>query len=467
MERFFSDALGWGYFMTSDSSSSTIAAISTPMGKGAIGIIRLSGNDSITIASQLFKLSPTRVKPRHVYFNKIELTTHVILDHVLFFYLKAPHSYTGEDMIEISCHANPIILNELLTHIISLGATLAPPGEFTKRAFLNGKMDLTEAEAVATLIESKSLGSVYLSTRQLEGKFSKTIQAMKQMVVTIVRDYNACIEFEETDHLVIDISTTLKTLINLKSNIVQIIQNFSHHRYVYEGAKVVITGKTNVGKSSLFNALITKEKSIVTPYHGTTRDLIESTIHIGQFPITLIDTAGTRKSSNRVEQIGIKRTKEALRDADLILFVVNSKTSLSPSELSHYEEIKTKSHVIVMNKVDLPHVKLRSPFKSVVKTSTKNGQGIDALKKKIVSALSSRLSNIDTDMMTLNTRHIDLLKKTDHALHTAITLAKTKKEPELIVATLNDAIRYFSEITGEITTDEILNSIFDTFCVGK
>jgi tRNA modification GTPase len=472
----------------------TIVAIATPYGESAIGIVRLSGPDTLKILKEIFEpfKKKSTIKPRYAYYGNILEEGGEILDEAIVIYYKAPHSYTGEDMAEINLHGNPLILKKVLQLIIQKGARLAEPGEFTKRAFLNKKLDLTQAEAVAQLISAKTDLARKLALNQLKGALSKKIKPLREELLLLNALVESSIEFDEEDIPTIEVEELKERIKKIIYLIEELLKTAQIGKAITEGLKLAIVGKPNVGKSSLFNRLIGEERAIVTHIAGTTRDYIQEYINIEGVPIVLIDTAGIRKTEDPVEKIGVERSLKKLKEADLILVVLDISQPLEKEDEEILDVVLNleKPKIIVLNKIDkvspsvenanknketlsripskISEIKKKYPNIPIIAVSAKTGEGIDELKKAILK--TAGLYNIaEGGNIYITTRHEELLKKAKEELEQALSLIEEKENysPEILMLYLRSATDLLGEITGEITTEDILGKIFSTFCIGK
>ena len=454
----------------------TIAAIATPIGQAGIGIIRVSGPLSLEIAGKIFRpKNPTSIlKSHHLYLGHLlEPSSENAIDEVLISFMRAPHTYTQEDVLEINSHSGYALLSKILEILLGQGARLATPGEFTLRAFLNGRIDLTQAEAVIDIINSQSERGLYLASQQVQGAFKEEIEGLRQKAINILAQAEVAIDFpeEETD-VVFREEETRGINEDLIKPIEALIEAHKNRIWV-EGINTVIAGRVNAGKSSLLNRLLNEQRAIVTPIPGTTRDIIESTINIEGIPIRLMDTAGFQRVNDEVERLGINLTKQKLKESDFVLIVVDQSRPLGQDDLDTILQSKGKKTLIVINKIDLPS-KLGQGADSAalslfpsVKVSAFTGQGLDQLKKAMKDCiLEGRLDTMSSHAVP-NQRH-------RHALYNALQFFKdaehrTRVEApmEIIALELRSGLDALGEITGETTNEDVLDSIFSQFCLGK
>ncbi|MEO2152950.1 MAG: tRNA uridine-5-carboxymethylaminomethyl(34) synthesis GTPase MnmE [Aquificota bacterium] len=460
--------------MRNQKKRDTIAAIATPYGESAIGIVRLSGDKTVEILKKIFKTRSKNLKPRYAHYGLVVDKEGQPIDEAVVIYYKAPHSYTGEDMAEINLHGNPLILKKVLNLLLESGARLAEPGEFTKRAFLNGKLDLTQAEAVAELIGAKTELARKLALNQLQGALSREIKPLREELLMLLALVESSIEFEEEDIPTIEKDELQRRLEKILKQVNKLLQTAATGKALRQGIKLAIVGKPNVGKSSLFNRLLGSERAIVTDIAGTTRDYIEETINIKGIPISLIDTAGIRETADVVEKIGVQRSLQKLKEADLIIIVLDaSNPDLEEEDLKLINLVKEtkKPLLVVLNKIDkgqkLDTKKIPIPNVEVVKVSAKTGEGIEELKEKILQKVG--VQTAEGGNIYISVRHEQLLKKAKKALENALTYLREGEfySPEILMLDLREAAEALGEILGEITTEDILGQIFSTFCIGK
>jgi tRNA modification GTPase len=454
----------------------TIVAIATPVGMGGIGIIKISGEKALDIATRVFRprnASPP-LKSHFLYYGEIfDPQKKCAVDEVLLSFMAKPRSYTREDVVEINCHGGYLALQETLALILKAGARLAEPGEFTKRAFLSGRIDLAQAEAVADLIESKTSLSLQHTSSQLKGSLSREIHGLKDMLVDLLSALEASIDFPEEDLELAPSSQLVDQTDRLLSRIETLLCTYEEGKLYREGASTIIAGKPNAGKSSLFNVLLEEERAIVTPVPGTTRDFIEEFVAVKGLPLKIIDTAGLRDPSDSIEGIGVKRTKEKLAQADLVLLVIDSSVALDDHDRSLFSDLNGKRVVVVENKNDLPgkvsHGTVQGlfPESRVVSISALYKKGIEELKETIFSSLTAEATSISSPLLISNLRHKRALEKTLEAIQRAREGLQKKIPPEFTATDFQAALHSLGEITGHTTTEEILNQIFSRFCIGK
>ncbi len=463
----------------------TIVAIATPPGRGGIGVVRLSGSDATAIANTILRLKHPLEPGRAVFGELIEPEKVVRdygplpenypyipgerIDEVVATYFEKPHSYTTDDVVEISAHGSPVVLRHIVELVLGHGARLAEPGEFTMRAFLNGRIDLTQAEAVRDLIESQTLFQAKVAAQQLEGVLSKRLQPIKQRLVELIALLEAGIDFAEDDIAVLPSQQILKHIAEVRTPLQELATSFTYGKIVHEGLTLAIVGRPNVGKSSLFNRLVQREHAIVTAIPGTTRDLVSETVAIGGIPVKLIDTAGIRQALDEAEAIGIRKSMEALADADVVLVVLDSSQPVTVEDEELLNQVKERPAVVVENKADLASSQfavLSSQLKRV-RTSALTGGGLAELRTEILRQVGGDRSRQPETGFLTSMRHKGLVHDSLNALDAAGTAVHNRVPHEMLLLDLYNALRPLDEITGATTTDDILDLIFSTFCIGK
>ena len=447
---------------------STIVALSTPRGRGALAVIRLSGPDAIAIVKQMSGI--VEIDPRRA--TLTTLTRPVdqeILDQVLLTCFLAPHSLTGEDVVEISCHGSPAVVRSIVDTTLELGAVLAGPGEFTLRALSNGEINLAQAEAIRDLIAAQTDAAVKQASRQLNGELSNALGPFKEKLVEAIVLLESALEFVEDDLPAPRLNEIDRDLENVTAGVQKLKQSYSAGRLLQEGIRVTITGRPNVGKSSLFNSLVERERAIVTDIPGTTRDTLSEAIDLEGVPVILTDTAGLRETVDGIETLGIERTRRAMGDSDLVLVVLDASTELGPSDQELINQTAGTRRLIVLNKSDLPSFK-SAPCcveeLQAINVSARTGEGLAALRGAILSSLNSNGAD-EGSLLITNARHYDLLCNTEREIEVARAALRDRHSEELVLAPLHNALRFLGQITGETTTEDILSEIFATFCIGK
>lgn len=454
----------------------TIVAIATPLGRGGIGVVRLSGQQAKKIALGILRLKHSLEPGRAIFGDLIEpceagasACDATRIDEVVVTYFAKPHSYTTDDVIEISAHGSPVVLRHVVELAIARGARLAEPGEFTMRAFLNGRIDLTQAEAVPDLVESQTLFQAKVAAQQLEGALSRRLQPIKKKVVELIALLEAGIDFAEDDVSVLPSGKILEQLAEIRAPLEELAGSFAYGNIVHSGLTLAIVGRPNVGKSSLFNRLIESERAIVTATPGTTRDLVSETIAIGGIPVKLVDTAGIRKALDEAESIGIQKSFETLADADLVLVVLNSSQPFAAEDQELLLQVADRYAIVVANKSDIRSSEFDVPTSNLprVETSATTGAGIPELRGAILRHIGGGSGAVAESGFLTNVRHQARVRDSLAALDDAGTAVKTKIPHEMLLMDLYRALRSLDEITGATTTDDILNVIFSRFCIGK
>jgi len=468
----------------------TIVAIATPTGRGGIGVVRLSGPDARKIAAPMMRLKNDLEPGRAVFGELIEpcgagtparetpspstapstVNTPARIDEVVVTYFARPHSYTTDDVIEISAHGSPVVLRHLVELCVARGARLAEPGEFTMRAFLNGRIDLTQAEAVRDLIDSQTLYQAKVAAQQLGGALSRRLQPIKQKLIELIALLEAGIDFAEDDVSVLPDAKILEEIAAVRSPLEQLLASFAYGKIVHEGLTLAIVGRPNVGKSSLFNRLVERERAIVTATPGTTRDLVTETVAIDGIPVKMIDTAGIRKALDEAESIGIQKSMEALADADLVLVVLDASQQKTEQDEELLRQAESRPMILVENKSDLKIAIQGQQAKNgevTVPTSALTGAGIAELRAVILKHVAGESGVPSEAGFLTNIRHQELIRESLLALDAAKTAVAGKIPHEMLLLDLYNALRPLDAMTGATTTDDILNLIFSTFCIGK
>jgi tRNA modification GTPase len=453
-------------------NADTIVALSTPPGRSGIGVIRLSGKGALSYLSALLGDVTFDPEPNRVSLKTIrDPESKEILDRALVTYFKSPHSFTGEDVVEISCHGSPPLLLRVIDILLSLGARAADPGEFTLRAVSHERLDLSQAEGIRDLINAQTYAAVRHAARQLGGELSTLLQPIKDDIVKIIVPLESSIEFVEED-LPEDITHDInQKLTHLIQKLEQLSDTFFKGRLLKDGLRVTFVGRPNVGKSSLFNRLLASDRAIVTNIPGTTRDTLSEVISIGDVPVLLIDTAGVRTSNDIIEQLGIERTRQAIADADVVVVVLDASQPFTSEDKEIIEETVNCRHVIALNKCDLEvysHdiAKFLGNDSPVVEVSAKTGAGIDILSNDIIRPFSV-YDQQDTSFIISSARHYDLLRRSVDSLRLSQQELEKRASEELVLIGLYDSLRYLGDITGETTSEDVLTQIFTTFCIGK
>lgn len=453
----------------------TIAAIATPPGRGAIGVIKISGDKALPILQSIFKPAKAHLtfqSHRFYYGFIIDPETGERIDEVLVVYMKKPYSYTREDVVEIHAHSGYYNLKGILELVLKLGARPAEPGEFTLRAFLNGRIDLSQAEAIEEIISAKSKTALTLALQNLSGKLSEKIKILKEDLLFLLAQVESAIDFPEEDIEILNPPELVPHIKEIIKKIEHLIQNYQEGKIYREGIRLVISGKPNVGKSSLMNALLKEERAIVTPIPGTTRDFLEEEAYLRGIPVKLIDTAGLRETSDPVEKIGVEKALQKLKEADLVIFLIDVSEKPDKETLSLYEQIKDFPHLVVFNKIDLTPNYLedwKSLFKTVeiIPISVKEEINLDLLYQNIEKKILTEKGTITAGVVPNLRQKIALEKAKEHLEKAIEEIVKKNPLPELIALEIRGAISSLSEIIGEVTTEDLLNKIFSSFCIGK
>jgi tRNA modification GTPase len=452
-------------------TTDTIVALSTPPGRSGIGVIRLSGAHSLEIARALIKDNSFTLEPNHARLQTVyDLESQDALDRALITYFKAPHSFTGEDVVELSCHGSPVLLRRVIDLILTLDARLADPGEFTLRALSNGRINLSQAEAVRDLINAQTESAIKQATRQLRGELSNYLQPVKDSLLDIIVPLESSLEFVEDDLPQLALERLISNLSDLIERIDKLAATFRAGHLLKDGLRVTLAGRPNVGKSSVFNNLLSLERAIVTAIPGTTRDSLSEMISIEGVPVQLFDTAGVRATEDVVEILGVQRARRAIADADLTIVVLDGSEPLTPEDKEVLAEVGELPHLIAVNKSDLETFKLNGLVSNastpIVPISAKTGAGLDALRAAILKPFAAGVAT-GGGLLITDTRHHDLLRRTQGALQTSAHLLEHRASEELVLTGLYDALRFLGQITGETTTEDVLSQIFATFCIGK
>jgi tRNA modification GTPase len=447
---------------------STIVALSTPRGRGALAVIRLSGPDAIAIAREMSGVDV--LEPRHATLVTLRRPKdEEELDQVLLTCFNAPHSLTGEDVVEISCHGSPAVVRSIIDTTLELGAVLAGPGEFTLRALSNGKINLAQAEAIRDLIAAQTGAAVKQASRQLHGELSNALGPFKEKLLEVIVLLESALEFVEEDIPAPRVNEIDNDLAVVSGGVEKLARSYSAGRLLQEGVRVTITGRPNVGKSSLFNSLVERERAIVTDIPGTTRDTLTESIDLDGIPVILTDTAGLRETTDGIETLGIERTRRAMSDSDLVLIVIDGSQGVGPSDRELIDQTENTRRLVVINKSDLPGFNVPASCLEElqpINVSARTGEGLATLRAVILASVSS--TSVDEDgLLITNARHYDLLCSTQLALEAARAALRERHSEELVLVPLHNALKFLGQITGETTTEDILSEIFATFCIGK
>ena len=453
----------------------TIAAIATPPGEGGVAIVRMSGPGAEQIARRIFSRRGDRNgnwRSHMLYYGSVaNPRTGDLVDQVLLTIMRKPRSYTGEDVVEIHCHGGALVTQRVLQLALSLGARHADPGEFTKRAFLNGRLDLSQAEAVLDLVQARTETGMKLAVQQMHGGLSKWVSGLREELLDILAQVEAAIDFPEEDIELLQRDALVQKIEDLREKINAIISSYEWGRLFREGAKVCIAGRPNVGKSSLLNALLGAERVIVADTPGTTRDVIEESINLGGLPVVLWDTAGIRVSEDPVEKIGVEFSRKRIEVADATLVVLDGSTQQNSEDGSLLQEMKGKKGLVVINKNDLPHqlaatwIAQAAPDKAAISVSATEGTGIDELK----DMLRELLLNVSTapEIALTNLRHKAALEKSFNGLNASLDAIRSGVAPDLVMVELSEAKEGLAEVIGSVFNNDVLEHIFTKFCIGK
>ncbi|WP_342545550.1 tRNA uridine-5-carboxymethylaminomethyl(34) synthesis GTPase MnmE [Lysinibacillus sp. FSL K6-4013] len=457
----------------------TIAAISTPMGEGAIAIVRLSGDEAVTIADKIFKSpggkSLTRKDSHTIHYGHlVDPKTNEVVEEVMLSLMRGPKTFTREDVVEINCHGGLVSVKRVLQLALTNGARLAEPGEFTKRAFLNGRIDLSQAEAVMDLIRAKTDRAMNVALGQMDGKLSRLIGDLRQALLETLAQVEVNIDYPEYDDVE---EMTVPVLVEkctwVKNEIIKLLQTSSQGKILREGLSTVILGRPNVGKSSLLNSLVQENKAIVTDIAGTTRDIIEEYVNVRGVPLRLVDTAGIRETEDIVERIGVERSREALRGADLILFVLNYADELTAEDERLFETIEAMDYIVIVNKTDLPqkidlaHVKELAGEHRIVTTSLLQEEGITELEEAIAALFFEGQIEAGDLTYVSNARHIALLHQAQATVEDAIAAAQDGVPVDMVQIDVTRTWEILGEIIGDTVQESLINQLFSQFCLGK
>ncbi len=454
----------------------TIAAISTPLGKGGIGIIRISGRDAFKTAETIYrgKCKYSNLQANTINYGWIVNPENMEkLDEVLISKFEAPKTYTGENTVEINCHGGIAVIKRILDMLMGIGIRAAEPGEFTKRAFLNGRLDLLRAEAVIDVINSKTDKAASAALKQLEGKLSLKLQNARKQMIEIIANIEALLDYPELDIDEPEKEAILGKINKIKDMFKDILSGFNRGRIIRDGITTVICGKPNVGKSSLLNELTGKERAIVTDIPGTTRDIIEEYVNIEGIPVRLLDTAGIRNTSDTVESMGVKSAKTSIKGADMALVVLDAYTGLQKEDYDVLDVTENIKRIVLLNKTDISSIesiiKMEKQLKSlnIIRMSLKLGEGIDKLEKEISSMFFNEEIEQNEEILLTNIRHKEFLDKADKSLDEALCAIKNGIPPDIFVSDIKDAAENIGMITGDSISLDIINEIFSRFCIGK
>ena len=454
----------------------TIAAVATAYGEGGIGIIRISGEKALSILEEVFEFAGETsqiVNRRMTYGRIVDRENEQIIDEVLAVYMKGPKTYTAEDVVEINCHGSMVSLRKTLALVLRKGARLAEPGEFTKRAFLNGRLDLSQAEAVIDIIKAKTDRSFDVAMSQLEGALSLRVTEIRQKLLDLLVDITVNIDYPDEDIEELTYDKIEENILLIGEMIEKLLSTADTGRMIREGIRVAIVGKPNVGKSSLMNSLLRETRAIVTEIPGTTRDTIEEAIIIRNIPVYLVDTAGIRETSDEVERLGIERSKAAFNEADFIIFIMDGSSAISDEDREIASYLDGRNSVVLINKNDLERGFTNDDVRElvndpvIIETSLINNEGIEEIENHIEELVyGGELSQHDSTMVN-NVRHIELLKQSRDSLRDAMEMTLAREALDFIEVDVRNAYDLLGEITGETVSDDIINEVFARFCLGK
>jgi len=454
----------------------TIAAVATPMGEGGIAVIRVSGPEAIEVVDKIYKgkqkLSTVDTHTIH-YGHLVDSQTGDLVEEVLVSVMKAPRTFTREDVVEVNCHGGIVSVERVLELILEHGARLAEPGEFTKRAFLNGRVDLSQAEAVIDLIRAKTDRAMKVALHQVEGKLSRLIRNLRQNLIEAMAHIEVTLDYPEHDVEEFTQNFLRENCLEVREEVGRLLQTAKQGKILREGLSTAIIGRPNVGKSSLLNSLVQEEKAIVTDVAGTTRDVIEEYVNVRGVPLRLIDTAGIRETEDVVEKIGVEKSRQLLQKADLVLLVVNYNEPLSPDDYTIFETAKGFSVIVIVNKFDLPQkidleeVKRHFPDQPLIMTSAKMEQGIELLEKAIADIFFAGRVQQDDLTYVSNARHIHLLRQAERAIDDALAGIDQLMPVDMIQIDIKKAWELLGEVIGESVGEDLIDQIFSQFCLGK
>lgn len=457
---------------------STIAAISTAPAIGGIGIVRMSGKNCFEVLEKIFKpKNPETIENitgyRIKYGTIVNPETNRVVDEVLVSYFKCPKSYTAENMCEINSHGGIVVLREILELCLKNGAELAKPGEFTERAFLNGRIDLTQAEAIIDIINAKSTREAQESANQLEGYLSRKINEIREKIMDIMVNIEANIDYPEYDVEEVSNKDAENKLKEIENELIKLSKTFENGKILKEGVKIAIIGSPNAGKSSLLNSMLKEERAIVTDIAGTTRDIIEEQISIEGIPFKVIDTAGIRDAKDKIEQIGIEKSKKAANEADVILAVFDSSVPLNDEDREILNLLKHKKSIIVLNKTDLKQIvnneckEIQDVKTEVINISLKNNEGLEKIYESLVKMFNLNQINLDNELTITNIRHQELINKAIESTRMALNDLNNSMPIDIISINIKEILEHLGEITGDNVSEDIIKSIFAKFCLGK
>lgn len=455
----------------------TISAVCTALGEGAIGIIRISGENALAAGETIFKAASGRKLADYpvntLVYGHVYDADGSMVDEVMAVYMRGPHSYTAEDVVEIQCHGGVRSLQKILSLSYAAGARPAEPGEFTKRAFLNGRIDLVQAEAVMDIIKSRSDAALKVAVRQQEGQLSSEVRGLRKELLDVIVNLEAVIDYPEDDIEEMTFASVLDSVNKTAEGVNKLLANAHTGKILREGLRVAIIGKPNVGKSSFLNCLLKEDRAIVSEYAGTTRDVIEEQFLLGGIPIVLADTAGIRETEDYVERIGVEKSRRILNEAELAIVVLDGSAPLTEEDFEILELVKGRSYVIIINKSDLGSANIKNSltgeFKNapVIELSAKTGAGLDVFTNWLQKFVYGSDKHLSDGIYVQNARHENLLKNSLASMQDALNAAEAQMPYDCIMIDLRNAAGFLGEITGDTVRDEIINEIFSKFCIGK
>jgi len=459
--------------------AATIVALATPNGRSGIGVVRLSGAASLAVLRRMLVGDSFDPQPRHSHLLRLaDPAKEEVIDSAVVTYFKAPHSFTGEDVVEISCHGSPVLLRQVIDICLREGARMADAGEFTLRALSNGRIDLAEAEAIRDLIDAQTTVAARQAVRQMSGEFSDRLKPLKDDLLDVIVVLESSIEFVEDDLPDVQVENVRKKLAAIGDSVEQLAATFTVGHLIRDGLRVAIVGRPNVGKSSLFNALLGSDRAIVTDIAGTTRDQLHERFVVDGIPISLIDTAGLRDTEDTVEKIGVERARRTMADADLIVVMLDASDEITPEDLAIIDSVNGLAYLVAINKIDkepswdldrlvaASDPRLTEIREKLVPISALTGDGLDDLRRAIVRPFGVEDASAQGFLVT-DARHHDLLKRAGADISESLTSLDARMSEEIVLIGLHNALRYLGEITGETTTEDMLTRIFSTFCIGK
>ena len=454
----------------------TIAAVATPLGEGGVGVVRVSGPDSLSIMKTIYRECPDEVIPRHVYYGHAVDNEGTVIDDMVSIYMKAPHTFTGDDVVEFQAHGSNVSLRLILRSAITAGARIADPGEFTKNAFLNGRLDLSQAEAVIDLIKARSEKSLSIASDQLNGNLGQEIVDIRNNIKDVLAQIAVNIDFPDEDIEQVSYDEFLAELMKQQGRLGNLIKSAEFGKLAREGIKLALVGRTNVGKSSLMNGLLGEDRAIVTNIPGTTRDTIEESATIGGYPIVIVDTAGIRDTDDLIEQIGIEKSKNEINIADLVIMVIDGSRDLEDEDFEIAHHIEGKKVLLVVNKEDLginipkreiEKIKSILSCNSMLYTTVKTIEGIGKVRDAIEDIFAEGFFKSEGGNIVTNERHKDALVRASESLVQGIELLDMHEPLEIVEIEVHDAFQILGEIIGETASEEILDTVFSKFCLGK